>query len=191
MTFKGTFVSCTVLVLFLASVSGAAEPESTTVSFANSCEPALQSQINNAVTQLHSFEYLEAARMFDEIIEQDPNCAIAYWGAAMSIWHPLWAPPSQADLERGARVLARAQALQASSRERGYLAAISAFYSSTDTATHLARAQAHEVLMAELYANNLDDPEAAVFYALALLATADPHDKSYPHQFKSTGLLNW
>jgi tetratricopeptide (TPR) repeat protein len=45
--------------------------------------------------------------------------------------------------------------------------------------------------MSELYANNLDDPEAAVFYALALLATADPHDKSYPHQFKAAGLLNW
>lgn len=45
--------------------------------------------------------------------------------------------------------------------------------------------------MAELYANNLQDPEAAVFYALALLATAEPHDKRYPHQFKAAGLLNW
>lgn len=45
--------------------------------------------------------------------------------------------------------------------------------------------------MSELYASNLDDPEAALFYALALLATADPRDKSYRHQYKSAGLLNW
>ncbi len=45
--------------------------------------------------------------------------------------------------------------------------------------------------MGELYAGNLDDPEAALFYALALLATADPRDKTYAHQFKSAGLLNW
>jgi Tfp pilus assembly protein PilF len=72
-----------------------------------------------------------------------------------------------------------------------YLAAITAFFSSTDPTTHLERARAHEMIMSELYAKNLYDPEAAVFYALALLATADPKDKSYPHQFKAAGLLNW
>jgi tetratricopeptide (TPR) repeat protein len=45
--------------------------------------------------------------------------------------------------------------------------------------------------MAEVYAAHLDDPEAALFYALALLASADPRDKSYTHQFKSAALLNW
>jgi Tfp pilus assembly protein PilF len=191
MAIKSLLVGCMVLGLVLSSAACTPEPESTRVSFESSCQAAVQAQIDLAVTQLHSFEYLEAARMFDEIIEQDPDCVIAYWGAAMSIWHPLWAPPSQADLEKGARLLARAQALEASPRELAYLAAITAFFSSNDTATHLQRARAHEMLMRDLYRNNLDDPEAAVFYALALLATADPRDKNYPHQFKAAGLLNW
>jgi Tfp pilus assembly protein PilF len=184
-------VSVLVLVLLFSWVSCSPEPESTQVSFENSCRSAVQPQIDLAVTQLHSFEYLETARMFDEIIEQDPDCVIAYWGAAMSIWHPLWAPPSRADLEKGARLLARAQTLDASPREKAYLSAITAFFFRYNAATHQERAHAHEMHMSELYANNLDDPEAAVFYALALLATADPHDKSYPHQFKAAGLLNW
>jgi tetratricopeptide (TPR) repeat protein len=191
MAIKGFLFRCVVPLLVLASVACSPEPESSRVSFANSCQKAVQSQIDLAVTQLHSFEYLETARMFDEIIEQDPNCVIAYWGAAMSIWHPLWGPPSRADLEKGANILARAQSLQASERELAYLAPITAFFSSNDTATHQQRAQAHEALMAELYANNLDDREAAIFYALALLATAEPHDKSYQHQYKAAGLLNW
>ncbi len=191
MALKRLLVSSTVLLFFLSSAACSPEPETIRVSFKNSCQEAVRPQIDLAVTQLHSFEYLETARIFNEIIEQDPNCVIGYWGAAMSIWHPLWAPPSQADLEKGARLLARAQALEASPRELAYLAAITAFFSSNDTTTHLERARAHEMIMSELYASNHDDPEAAVFYALALLATADPKDKNYPHQYKAAGLLNW
>ena len=191
MAIKKRLVSSTILLFFLSSVPCLAESESTLVSFDNTCQSAVKNQIDLAVTQLHSFEYLETARRFDEIIEQDPDCVIAYWGAAMSIWHPLWAPPSQADLEKGARLLGRAQSLKASPRELAYLAAITSFFSSSDTATHQERARAYEMLMSALYANNLDDSETAVFYALALLASADPRDKSYSHQFKAAGLLNW
>ncbi|MCZ6831444.1 MAG: hypothetical protein O7F73_17995 [Gammaproteobacteria bacterium] len=191
MTVKKLLVSGVVLYFLVSWVSCSPEPESTLVSFENSCQSAVQPQIDLAVTQLHSFEYLETARQFDEIIEQDPDCVIGYWGAAMSLWHPLWAPPSQADLKKGVSLLARAQSLEASPREMAYLRAITAFFSRYKTATHLERARAHEKRMSELYANNLDDPEAAVFYALALLATADPHDKEYAHQFKAAGLLNW
>jgi len=109
----------------------------------------------------------------------------------MSIWHPLWAPPSMTDLETGANILAGTTALEATSRERAYIDALQAFFSSNDTSTHRERARAYENRMSEVYTNHLDDPEAAIFYALALLATADPHDKSYAHQFKSAGLLNW
>jgi hypothetical protein len=117
MTIKGLLVSSMLLVVILSSSACTPEPESTRVSFENSCQEFVKPQIDLAVTQLHSFEYLETARIFDEIIEQDPDCVIAYWGAAMSIWHPLWAPPGQADLERGAQLLARASALQANPRE--------------------------------------------------------------------------
>jgi len=43
---------------------------------------------------LHSFEYDEAEKVFASIIDFEPDCAMAYWGVAMSNFHTLWAPPS-------------------------------------------------------------------------------------------------
>ena len=161
------------------------------VRFENSCSLDVQVKFNHAITLLHSFEYPETTRIFGEIIEQDPGCAMARWGAAMSVWHPLWAPPSEDDLEAGAHILATADDLEATPRETAYIDALKAFFSGNDRSTHLIRARAYEERMGGVYSENLGDPEAAVFYALALLATQDPHDKSYAHQFKSAGLLNW
>jgi tetratricopeptide (TPR) repeat protein len=186
----GMAFPCLVAMLLL-HVPIAEAAGSVRVRFMTSCSPDVQSKFDQGVTMLHSFEYLETARIFDEVIVADPGCAIAYWGAAMSIWHPLWAPPGVIDLERGAAVLAKADGLAATPREHAYLSALSAFFSSTDTTTHTQRARAHETLMGELYMSNLDDPEAAVFYSLAILAASDPRDKSYARQFKSAGLLNW
>jgi hypothetical protein len=76
-------------------------------------------------------------------------------------------------------------------REATYINALKAFFSSTDRSTHLQRARVFESMMSEVYTNNLDDPESTVFYSLALLAAADPRDKSYARQYKSAGLLNW
>jgi hypothetical protein len=161
------------------------------VDFVTSCSPEVRKQFNYAVTLLHSFEYPETTRLFAEIIEQDPSCAMARWGAAMSIWHPLWAPPSEAELASGAAVLASTTTLEATPREWAYIRAIGAFFSSTDTRSHRARAVGYEMEMREVYLANLDDPEAAIFYALARLATQDSRDKTYTHQFHAAGLLNW
>lgn len=183
---------CFLLAAALASVaSSAQEVAPYQVSFQNSCDPAVQKKFNHAITLLHSFEYPETSRLFGEIIEQDPQCALAYWGAAMSLWHPLWAPPSQSELTAGAELLDATRNLSTSPREAAYLEALRAFFSSTDTSTHRKRASAFEQRMSDVYLDNLDDPEAAVFYALALLATADPRDKTYAHQFKAAGILNW
>ena len=192
---RRSLVSTFSLAAVLACASGLAaaadDSSSKPVRFENSCAAEVQAELDHAVTLLHSFEYPETKVLFAEIIEKEPTCAVAYWGAAMSLWHPLWAPPGRADLEAGAALVATARELPMTAREAAYVEAIGAFFSSTDTSTHRQRAGAFEDQMARLYAGHLDDPEAAVFYALAVLATADPHDKSYAHQFKSAALLNW
>ncbi len=165
--------------------------DSANVQFDNSCSDTVRDDFNNAVTLLHSFEYVETTRLFGEISEKDPNCAMSRWGSAMSIWHPLWAPPSEADLQAGAQILAETEGLDVTPREAAYIEALKAFFSSTDRSTHIERAQAYEALMHDVYINNLDDPESTVFYSLALLAAGDPRDKSYARQYKSAGLLNW
>ena len=176
---------------FASSLGQASETGSNQVQFKTSCASEVQADFNHAVTLLHSFEYLESTRIFGEIIDREPACAMARWGAAMSIWHPLWAPPSKADLEKGAEILAGTVGLDATPRETAYIKALKVFYSSTDINTNRNRTRAYEARMSELYANNRDDLEAVLFYALAVRATADPSDKTYAHQFKSAGLLSW
>ena len=43
-----------------------------------------------AVALLHSFQYAEAEKAFVKVIDMDPDCAMAYWGVSMSIFHSLW-----------------------------------------------------------------------------------------------------
>jgi hypothetical protein len=167
------------------------EAEQSKVRFETSCKPDTQEQIDRAVTLLHSFEYPETTRRFKEIRDTDPLCAMAYWGSAMSLWHPLWAPPGNAQLKEGAALLATAAKLTSTPRETEYINALTTFFSDGDNSSHRDRALRYEQSMSAVYSNNLDDPEAAMFYALALLASADPRDKSYAHQFKSAALLNW
>lgn len=187
-TARATFGLLAITFLTACFSDQAASPS---MQFSNSCKADVQVKFNRAITQLHSFEYPETTRLFAEIASEDPDCAMAYWGAAMSIWHPLWAPPGKTDLEQGAALLEIASSLESTPRESQYIDALSAFFSSQDVRTHRERALEYELLMSRLYADNLEDTEASLFYSLSLLAAADPRDKSYAKQFKSAGLLNW
>ncbi|HEX8314674.1 MAG TPA: hypothetical protein VF609_06770 [Flavisolibacter sp.] len=82
-----------------------------------------------ALKLLHSFEYDEAEKVFAGILDKDPKCAMAYWGIAMSNFHALWAPPTEAELQKGARAIIIANSIaQKTEREKGYIAAIDVFY---------------------------------------------------------------
>ncbi len=172
---------------FTAPAAGGTSP----IDFPVSCDPSVQARFNHAVTMLHSFEYPETSKLFAGILADDPDCAMARWGVAMSIWHQIWAPPSVAELEEGARVLAAATGMEMNPREAGYIEAIKSFFSDTDPLTHGERARAYQQRMQALHEENRDDPDVAAFYALSLLATADPTDKSYAHQYHAAGILNW
>ena len=60
------------------------------VNFPVSCTTKAQRQFNRAVAWLHSFEYEEAEKVFTEVTVTDPRCGMAYWGIAMSNYHPIW-----------------------------------------------------------------------------------------------------
>ncbi len=160
------------------------------VEFAISCNPEAQATFNVAVAWLHSFEYERAEAAFREAAERDMACAMPYWGMAMSLFHPLWMPPQRTDLERGSEFVRRAQALgPGSEREEGYVRAIGAFYRDFEELSHRQRTLAYERAMAELHASHPEDREATIFYALALLATALPTDKTFENQLKAGALL--
>jgi hypothetical protein len=160
------------------------------VSFPVSCDPSVQPQFSSAVAMLHSFWYEKASQTFTAVAETDPTCGMAYWGIAMTYYHEIWQAPGPADLKAGAEAVEKAKSAGAKTqRERDYIAAIETFYTDTDKLDHGTRALAYEKAMDELQARYPDDHEAAIFHALALLATADPTDKSYANQKKAGAIL--
>jgi hypothetical protein len=173
-----------------APAQTAPEPPARGARLGSSCSPEVVDALDEALELLHSFEYPEAERRFSAVATQEPSCAMAYWGRAMTLWHPLWTPPSADDLTRGAALLAEAGKLEATPREAAYVAALATFFASTDPTTHAERTRAYEGAMRRVAADHPDDPEAAVLHALAILATADPHDKSYARQQEAAGLLD-
>jgi tetratricopeptide (TPR) repeat protein len=158
-----------------------------------SCDAGVVPKFDYALMQLHSFEYPEARLRFREILDADPDCAMARWGIAMSLWQPLWAPPSIAELGAGMVILDAVDRSAINEEETLYLNAISAFFSNDDPATHVARVAMYVSAMETLYEKFPHDPDASAFYALALLALAatDPTDKTYARQYKAGSILAW
>ncbi len=151
----------------------------------------VQEQFNRAVALLHSFWYEEAEKAFSEITKREPQCAMAYWGIAMSNYHPIWAPPTPAELGKGRAAAAKAISIGGKSeRENDYIAAIETFYKDSDKLDHRTRSLAYEKAMERLQLRNPKDHEATIFYALSLLGTALPTDKSYTNQKKAAEALN-
>ncbi|HEV8512310.1 MAG TPA: tetratricopeptide repeat protein, partial [Cyclobacteriaceae bacterium] len=117
-----------------------------TVEFGLSCSEKVRANFNLATALLHSFEYPEAEKVFAKVIDEDPNCVMAYWGAAMCNFHPLWEIPSKTDLQKGARIITLARSLieDKSSRESDYIETIATIYDQWDKLDHQTRLQKFE-----------------------------------------------
>jgi tetratricopeptide (TPR) repeat protein len=162
-----------------------------TVDFEMTCNEKVKKDFNLAIELLHSFEYDESEKLFSKIIDETPECAMAYWGVAMCNFHPLWNPPTESELQKGAKSIAIAKSINTkSARESGYINAIGLFYKDWDRADHHTRCIYFEKAMEQLHIKYADDHEASIFYALALDAAADPRDKTYANQKKAAAILN-
>lgn len=160
------------------------------VHFPISCKPEVQEQFEKGVALLHSFWYEAAFKTFSQISTNDPQCAMAYWGIAMSLYHPLWDPPLVPDLRQGLAAIATARPLASSTeREKAYIAAIESYYGNWENLDHLSRALKYEKAMEQLYIQYPEDHEAAIFYSLAILGTALPSDKTYAKQIQAGEIL--
>ena len=162
------------------------------VRFPTTCAPEAAKNVESAVALLHSFWYDEAEKTFRRALREDSDCAIAYWGVAMTGYHPLWPTPvTPASLRSGTEALAAARNLKSgSARERAYVEALSAFFNQPDAATVHERALKYEDAMARLVAQYRDDDEAAIFYALALNGASLPTDRTHARQKKAAVILN-
>ena len=161
-----------------------------TVHFPVSCAASVQKPFERGVALLHSFWYEEATKHFEQVAKDDPQCAMAHWGVAISLWHQLWDNPDKATIKRGLGEIKKANSLHPKTdRERDYLAAIDAFYSNSKKHDHDAGADAYASAMEQMYQRYPDDREAAAFYALSLLASEPHHDSTFANRKKAGVVL--
>ncbi len=161
------------------------------VNFPTSCSAEAQGSLEKGLALLHSFQYEESAQAFSEAAQRDGQCAMAYWGKAMSLDHQLWDFPNAATLAEGRKDIEQAQKLGPQTpREREYIAAAFAFYQDDPKLTHTARVQAYSTAMQKLYADNPQDVEAGAFYALSLVALAQDGVDDLGNRRKAIAILN-
>src|SRR5215471_2919644 len=184
----GTFV----IALLAGSYATAAGAQGLgRVHFETSCTPQAQEKFDRGLAMVHSFFYPDSIQAFTEAATADPQCAIAYWGIAISNRpNPLILPLSAAALKNGLEAVEKGKAIGAKTeRERDWLDAIESYYKAYDKVDQTQRGLAYEKAMEKLMQKYPDDPEAAVFYALALNETALHSDKAYVNQLKAGAIL--
>lgn len=160
-----------------------------TVDFENSCRTDVKERINRGLALLHHMMYGASEKTFRDVAQADPDCAMAHWGIAMTLFHPLWAPPNEAELTKGWNAVQLAVALNpATAREKEFVAAVESFYKDWGTVNHKVRIARWEAAQEKLYETYPHDIEAGALYSLAQLATAPKGDKTFSHQ-KTAGAL--
>jgi hypothetical protein len=135
-----SLATCALVVLFACLVRGRDQKPSSappaggierlgTVNFRVSCAAPVQPFFSRAVALLHSFQYEIAEKAFADVARNDPQCAMAYWGQALSLYYPLWSWPEAATLKQGHIYMEKAQELGAKTEsERAYIHAAAVFY---------------------------------------------------------------
>ena len=145
-----------------------------TVRFPTSCLESAGHSVRRGIALLHSFQYLSADESFRKAIQEDPECSIAFWGRAMALYHQLWDWPTAETLKQGRAYLQQAKtASRTSERETGYISAAGTFFQDDAQLKPHDRLALYSSAMARLSRQYPHDVEAAVFYALTLVARAN------------------
>ena len=160
-------------------------------SFPTSCDAKVQAQFETGVAMLHSYWFGQARKAFESVLQQDPGCAIAYWGIAVDLLgNTLSAPPAPKNAQAAWNALEKARAIGAKTqRERDWIESLSAYFRDHDKIPVEPRLLAYTHAMEKLTQRYPDDYEAWVFYALTLQASASPSDRTYANQLKSASIL--
>lgn len=162
-----------------------------TVDFSISCSAQARVEFNRAVALLHHMTYPQAREGFQRVAASDPGCAMAHWGIAMTLFQPLWPTrPRPEALQRGWEAVQEAKALlPKTEREQLFVAAAEAFFLEPRSPDYWLRIRRWERATEKVYASFPDDPEAAAFRALALLATAPSDTMSRAHADQAAAIL--
>jgi tetratricopeptide (TPR) repeat protein len=162
-----------------------------TVDFRTSCATTVKDDFNLAVAELHSFWFPEARAAFEGVLKKDPQCAMAYWGIALTHWgNPFAGLRTPQAIAAGKAAIDTGRTTGSpTAREKGYIEAVAGLFSSADVTTQRARVVAYEGATELVASQNPDDVEARIFWALAIAQTALPTDKTFAQNLKAAEIL--
>ena len=160
------------------------------VDFSISCSAPARAEFNRAVALLHHMTYPQAREAFDHVARIDPQCAMAHWGVAMTLFQPLWPTrPGPSELQRGRAEVQRAAALNPpTSREKLFIDAAAAFFQ-PESLDYWQRIRRWEQAMGKVYAAFPQDADATSLFALAHLAIAPSNDSARAYSDSAARLL--
>jgi tetratricopeptide (TPR) repeat protein len=185
-TYHRLLLLCSTICL---TVPAAAQERLGVVNFQVSCAAATAGPFNRGVALLHDFWYEEAQKQFEQIAKTEPACAMAHWGAAMSVFHEIWDRPDETAVAYGKKQMRLAQSHPANSaREAGYINALKDFYDSAGR-DYPGAITGYAAAMQKRYAVNPQDPDAGAFYALAIMAAESPTDTSLTAAHQAMAVL--
>ena len=161
------------------------------VDFPVSCSAAIRDRFERAVMMLHHMMYAQSEKEFRSIAATEPDCAMAHWGIAMTLFHPLWpGEPTEEELQQGTMAVQKSKALNPpTDKEKAYILAAESYFADWRDKTHPERIASWKESQKSVYKGNPDETDAAAFYALSLLATAPKEDKTYANQRKAGAIL--
>lgn len=162
-----------------------------TVQFEEGCgNQKLDSFISYGLALVHHMTFDEAETVFDEVRAADPSCFWGHWGKALTYIHPLWPDePGEERMKSGLALTTQALQLATKEREKVFGEVLHAYYKDGLAKTEKQRLKDYEQAWAAAYKKRPDDQELKAFYALSLISTADPADKTYAQQKRAGGLM--
>ncbi len=161
------------------------------VSFPTSCAPHVQSEIEEGVALLHSFQYREAESTFSHVAEEEPHCAMAYWGKAMSLYQQLWGWPNARAFDKGREDAETAEKEPGvTQRERAYIDVARVFYQNDQSRSHGERMETFSKAWQKVYQEFPNDIDAGAFYGLSLVSLAEAGIDETSNRAKAIAVLD-
>jgi len=142
-----------------------------TITWRTSSAAAAHEHFIRGVLYMHNFHYPDAIAAFQAAQQRDSGDVMSYWGEAMAHTHAVWneqdTTAARVALRRLAPTRAARLAKARTQRERAWLDAAETLYEGDVPKAR--RDTLYAAAMDRLHAANPSDPEAATFFALALL----------------------
>ena len=195
---KSLFTACCLCSLLVQPAfaqqhehGGMAPKDIGTVNFETSCSPAVKTKFNEAVALLHSFWFAESRAIFEGVLKDDPNCAMSYWGIALTHWgNPFAGQRSPQTIATGKAAIDKGLATGSPTpREKGYIEAVAILFSSSDVTNQRQRVLDYEKAMGRVSVANKADIEARIFWALSVAQAASPTDKTFARNLQAAEML--